>query len=266
MNQPTMAHVKARMSAPQGDSSGATRLGSLVHEIMLEPEGFDPARFVEVAKVCDRSAKGRELTWATDAEGWAWAVENTEGEPIPVGGLDDLRAACGAFFRNPAANEIWRVTPRENKEISIVWKCPLSGLLMKARIDIMTEPGFKSEHIGGPWLGDIKSTRATSPAEFGRHVINHSYHGQAAHYVEGWKAVTGDELPFFYAASYKDPIVPSVQLLRVPGSLLKSGNRLRMDLIKGVAKGVVSGEWPGYEPVAPLPIPAWAEDRFEMDI
>ena len=266
MKLPTPAHIKALRETPNKPSSGAQELGTLVHKCMLEPEAFHPSKIVEIDRTFASSTRGRKFDWASSRDDWEWA-RNEEAEEareegreprqiLPKGGLEDLQKALRPFYKNPLVKEIFDNTEREDKEISLVWEDPRTGLIMKARIDLAPKQGAskKLDSHRAKFLLDIKSTRRTNEYGFARDVFYYDYHGQAAHYTEGWMQLTGENRKFAFVPLYKDDLWPETQLRPMDETYMELGRTRWQIAVETLAEAVASDRWPGrdyYEELAP---------------
>ena len=180
--------------------TGAQRLGSMIHQAILEPDTFDAGRYVEIERVCHRSAKGAAFTEATDAEGWAWAQEQVDDDKtaIPAGWLAKIEEARRAAQRNEATADWLAATPRECREVSVVWHEYAGKLgerfVCKARIDAAT--GLL--HDGDGWalspnavVRNLKTTREETSEGFARHAVNSGLHIQMHHERRALYVATG---------------------------------------------------------------------------
>lgn len=140
---------------------------------------------------------------------------------------------------------------------------PGFNVQMKARPDFVTSSGF---------LVDLKTTRDASPGAFGRSVWNLHYFAQAAVYVDGYEAATGQRLPFVFVAAEID--VPHVvTVYRMPDHVLELGRETYRAWLQRLAECRRTSSWPGYfEAEAELSLPSWAvgnddeEDLTGLDL
>ncbi len=126
-------------------------------------------------------------------------------------------------------------------------------------------------------LIDLKNSRAGDSEGFGREVVRYHSHAQAAMYVDGVKAATGIEKPYFLIVV--EPAPPYVvQVYLVPLPVLELGRQLyrgwldRLHLcltehaqLEAAGKDTAAA-WPGYA-TAPmdLELPRWAMPPEDED-
>lgn len=173
----------------------------------------------------------------------------------------------------PVSNKEWRVAERQagrllalecvkkfldgaRHEVCIVWKDYTTGLLCKARLDVLT-PTWQI----GDWK---KSARSLKWETFAATVRNYSYHGQAAMYRDGVNAMLDANkrprpkvgLFRFMCVEELRPYTPAIyDLYDEPGSgsydWLAAGRDLWHSLLVQVRECLESGHWPGHNNETP---------------
>ena len=125
-------------------------------------------------------------------------------------------------------------------ELSIVWEDKETGVKCKARID------YKRPDR----LTDLKTSRDDGkgplPESFEWSLWTYSYYSQAAWYQAGWKALTGEKLPFwFVVVSNTHPI----QCVAAPvGEVtLMAGRKKNQERLQAWADCLETGFWFGYQ-------------------
>jgi hypothetical protein len=149
-------------------------------------------------------------------------------------------------------------------EVTVVWQhveeqtgeVPGLTVKCKGRLDFLSAAGC---------IVDLKTTRDASPDAFGRSTLDLKYHVQAAMYVDGFKAVTKQELPYILLAV--ETTAPHVvQAYEVGGTELEMGRQEYRRLLRVVHECRRSGRWPGYAlEELPLSFPHWAYQYEEDD-
>ena len=148
---------------------------------------------------------------------------------------------------NPRAKEAFT---GHRAEASVFWK--EDGLTLKCRPDAW-KPGL---------LVDLKTTVNANPNEFGKTAYNFGYHQSAAHYIDGVKAATGEELPFLFVLVEKTaPYLASV--VELDWEAIDYGRQLNDRAKRIFRECVTSNNWPGYPAVEPIELPTFAV--YEMD-
>lgn len=213
-------------------------LGTLAHALIL---GSHDDRLVIVDA----------YDWRTKAAQEAKAAAYAAGK-VPVH-RGDLRAAsriARAVRRHPLARA---VLASGEPEVSFYWRDPETGVTCRARVDWL---------VPSKALVDVKTVGrygGADPAAFGRQCATLDYPMQAAHYVDGWEAVTGELLPFVHLIVETEP-PHFVTVGQLPDHVIEAGRaRMRVALIE-YADRESSGDWPEFDhptEIVDIPVPGW---------
>lgn len=226
-----------------GTDSNPRKLGRAIHVATLEPEKFR-AEFVEYP--------GRR-----DGKAWeAFQAANAGREIVTTKEMAAALRISALVRSNPMAAPY---LSKGRAEVTLLWDhvvAPVAGLPgftmpMKARPDFISD-------FGGGCMVDLKSTRDASPGPFGADAARYQYHVQAAIYVDGYRAITGKELPYLLVAVESE--APSVsQVYRVTEEQLELGRETYHDWLNRLAYCQRENVWPGYaEAPMDLVLPRWA--------
>lgn len=212
-------HARWWLDNAGDDPTDAMRLGTLTHLAILEPDRFD-ALPVEV-----------RLDWRKK-EGHAQRDAIAAGHECV---FDKEMAVIEVLRRNIRESYAARKvssTPGE-RELSLVWEA--NGLPCKARADKI---------CSGRAMVDLKTCRDASEVGFGYAIRDYGYANQAAHYLSGWEALTGERLRYFIIAAQTEPPYPvAVYLLDEDHiELGRRENEAAMDRLK---QCLDTGVWPG---------------------
>lgn len=135
-------------------------------------------------------------------------------------------------------------------ERSIFWE--EDGLILKCRPDSQI-PGL---------LIDLKTTVNANPRDFHKAAYDFGYHQSAAHYIDGVKAASGEDLPFLFVLAEKSaPHLVSV--VELDGEVIEQGRRLNTIGKNIYRECLATDTWPGYPTTAPVRFPAWAIRKME---
>jgi hypothetical protein len=229
----TPAHYQHSLKHPK--QSAAFDLGTAAHSLILEQ---DESGVV----VIDVDAK-RGKAW-TDPAGKAEAEEKialTSKEWAQVKAMRD------SVMSHDVAGPL---LTGHKAEQSVFWD--EDGLALKCRPDAW--------HRGV--LVDLKTTASADPNEFGKTAHNFGYHQSAAHYIDGVKVATGEELPFKFVLVEKTaPYLVSV--VELDWEALGIGRGLNDRAKRIYRECIESGKWPGYPAVEPISLPNWAVYQAE---
>jgi len=224
----TPAHYQHDKAHPK--SSDAFTLGTAVHSLILEA---DTSGIVVV----------EADNWLTKDAKVAKASALAEGkQPLLTKEMTQVWAMHDAVMDHP---EAWKSFVGHKAEQSVFWE--EDGLMLKCRPDAQ-KPGL---------LIDLKSTIDANPNEFGKIAAKFGYHQSAAHYIDGWKVATGEELPFHFVLVEKTaPYFVSVVELDVEA--IDIGRQLNDRAKRIYRECVESGTWPGYPAADLISLPMWA--------
>jgi hypothetical protein len=229
----TPAHYQHDKAHPK--TSDAFDLGTVVHSIILEGDASG-------VEVCPFSA------WTTKAAKDSRDEARAAGK-IPLLTKDWLQVLNmrDAVMAHPVARDLFT---NHEAEQSVFWD--EDGLMLKCRPDAW-KPGL---------LIDLKTTRDANPNEFGKTAHEYGYHQSAAHYIDGVKAATGEELPFHFVLVEKSaPYLVSVVELDVEA--VNIGRQLN-DRAKRIYRECVETDtWPGYPNADLIGLPMWAIYKAE---
>lgn len=168
---------KWAQNAPEDDSkSGTLDFGTLTHWRFLEHE-TDPRRYSVMPKF------GRSKEELEKKANWLEAME-ASGAFICT---EDERHKVEVMYRSALAHPMARelIEAKGDAEMSIYWKCPVTGNLLKCRPD-------KVVIIDGvAYIVDVKTSDSIEKFladRWGGSFYDYGYHQQAAFYIDGYRA------------------------------------------------------------------------------
>lgn len=205
-------------------------IGTVAHSLILEGDESG----VKVIDVADK--RGAKWTGPADEAKAAGLIPLTKRE------MDGIRAMRDSVMAHPVAS---RALTGHKAEQSVFWE--EEDVTFKCRPDAW-QPGK---------LWDLKTTINADPNEFGKTAHNFGYHQSAAHYIDGVKELTGEELPFgFILVEKTAPYLVSV--VELDWEAIELGRALN-DRAKRIYRECSdSGNWPGYPAAEPIALPNWA--------
>ena len=224
----TPAHYKHDLEHPK--SSDAFDLGTVVHSLILEGDESG-------VEVWDFPA------WTTKVAKESREESRVAGKiPLLTKDWEQVKAMRDAVMAHPGARFLFS---NHLAEQSVFWE--EDGLMLKCRPDAW-KPGT---------LIDLKTARDANPNTFGKTAHEYGYHQSAAHYIDGVKAATGEDLPFHFVLVEKtEPYLVSVVELDVEAVNL--GRQLNDRAKRIYRECVESGNWPGYPSGELVSLPMWA--------
>lgn len=224
----TPAHYQHDKQHPK--TSDAFTLGTAAHSLILE----DDASGIVVVDASNWLTKD-----AKEAKAAALAAGK---QPLLTKEWLQVVAMRDAVMAHPVA----RYCLTEHRaEASVFWD--EGGQTYKCRPDAW-KPSM---------LADLKTTVNADPNEFGKVAHGFGYHQSAAHYIDGVKTVTGEELPFRFVLVEKTaPYFVSV--VELDFEAVEIGRQLNERAKRIYAECVESNTWPGYPTAEPVSLPMWA--------
>lgn len=221
------------------EETPAMAIGTAIHSAVLEPDKFDADYLV--LPECDRRTKEGKAIYA------AFAEQAQEGGKRVIS-ADDYKAclAIAAQVRShPAARVLFGQGIAEQ---SAYWVDKQTGVQCKARPDWLMAGG----------IVDVKSTENASAAAFQRSVVSWRYHVQAAWYLDGIKAATGDDAQAFMFAVFEKKAPYACAFYYADADMLELGRREYRRNLQTYAECMNSNSWPGYSAeILPISLPVW---------
>jgi exodeoxyribonuclease VIII len=224
-------------------------VGSAFHKLVLEPEGFDDEFFVMGdSQICAEigGAKPRATSKYKEwREGFLSA--NVGKTLLEYNEYEGIREMAESIRRRKAFKAI---SAPGRAEDSFFWRDPELGVLCKCRPDYLRDDGY---------IIDFKTTEKASPKRFESHAYDYYYHVQAAFYMQGVEAVTGEPVKgfVFVVIEKKPPYL--VACYTADNEMIRAGNeevRRCLGLYEECSR---TGVWPGYpDEILPLSLPRWA--------
>jgi hypothetical protein len=224
----TPAHYMFDKSHPK--FSDAFTLGTAAHSLILE----DDMTAIEIVFA---------ENWLTKAAKEAKSAALAAGkQPLLHKEVTQIQAMQYAVMNHPVAGKLLTDHVAEQ---SVFWD--EGGTMLKCRPDAW-KPGA---------LVDLKTTVNADPREFGKTAYNFGYHQSAAHYIDGVKAATGEELPFRFVLVEKTaPYLVSVVELDVEA--VNIGRQMNDRAKRIYQECTNTGNWPGYPGSELISLPMWA--------
>jgi hypothetical protein len=221
------------------ESTPAMKLGTLIHESILEPDKFKAA-IVSPDFGDLRSSKNREAK-----ESW---LQDNHGKTILK--ADEHMQIEGILASLSIHNTALSYLSAGKAEDSLFWIDPETKIPLKARPDFL-----KDNHI----MIDVKSTIDASFSGFQKTIVNYNYHIQAALYLDGATEIYGHKFDeFVIIAIEKDPPY-AINCFILTDETIAEGRAQYQQALKILKKCRETGIYPGYpEETKPIWLPTWA--------
>lgn len=230
------AHYLAQKEKPM-EPTAAMRLGTAVHTMILEPEKAD----IEIArapKVDKRTKVGKETLELFERENAGKLILDADV-------YDKAAAIADAVAKHPVARELLK---DGQAETSMLWEAH-DGIPCKARFD----------YYKGDGIIDIKTTQDASPDAFARSIAGFKYHMQAAHYLQGYREVTGWDADHFTFIAVETEAPYAIGIYTLDEASLMSGRILMEKAALAYRTAQEPASWQGYSPnPMTISVPSWA--------
>ena len=212
------AHYRYHANNPTPETAQKA-LGRYVHAAVLDPE-----------HLADDFA-----IWDGDRRGNAYkdfAAAHADKTIMRAADLDDANGMIEAIRAHP---DVRHLLDGATCEHTIEWTDPTTGLLCKARPDL----------INGPILADLKTTRSTDIRRFGSDIARFVYHGQMAHYAHGIEVLTGKAPEQVVLIAVESGPPYDIGVFEFDPAPLKLGLELRDGLLFTLKQCIETDTWPG---------------------
>ncbi|HUU09012.1 MAG TPA: PD-(D/E)XK nuclease-like domain-containing protein [Phycisphaerae bacterium] len=249
----TPAHFRWEMDHPQEIETPAMVEGTAVHTALLEPDRFKRKYVAEPpppdgADKWDRRLKAHKAAWADVLEGVG------DRTLLPRGDWDYYVGLGEAVRAHPLAGPL---LARMEREVSIQWRHPETGLLLKGRPDGV----YVAE--GGAIVVDLKSCRDASPQRFGADAYRFGYLFQVAMYAAGVRATAETEVEDVFIVAVEKEAPHPIACYRVAPHQLDLGHLQVLDALRQLSLCERYGDWPGYpEGIEDLQLPGYAGQEW----
>lgn len=229
----TPAHYQWEQAHPK--TTDAFTLGTAAHSLILENDTTG----IEVVAADN---------WLTKAAKEAKAEALAQGkQPLLIKEMAQVVAMRDAVMTHPVASKLFA---GHRAEASVFWE--ENGQQLKCRPDAWLPDK----------LVDLKTTINADPREFGKTAHNYGYHQSNAHYIDGVKHVTGEELPFIFVLLEKQPPY-LVSVVQLDWEAIELGRALNDRAKRIHAECTATNHWPGYPATDPIELPTFAVYQTE---
>ena len=226
-------HYMTSLNYPSKETP-SLRLGIAVHCAILEPERFE-IEYVEAPLIDRRTKEGKARF--SEIEGSGKIVLSSE-EYVKVTGM------AKAVHNHELASRLFSGGLSEQ---SIYWCQSVSSLDVATGILCKARPDYMKLLNHGYVIVDLKTTQDASIKGFQKKAYYQwNYHLQAAHYINGFEAVTKEKvLAFIYVAIESEPPY-AVSIFKAGNDFIDAGKAKVKELYELYAECMVKNEWPGY--------------------
>lgn len=213
--------------------------GSAFHTFILENDKFEDEYFILPEKVFKKdNPEQYEINKALEEE-----AEKTNKIVLSQKEYVTLCDMRDALNRDGRAIDLIKGAVYES---SYFWKDEGSGLMVKARPDIL--------HAN--MIVDLKTISDASPETFRRSMMTGGYHWQGAMIRDGVRAIEGRDIPnvINVCIEKKYPYAVGIYLIEEPA--LETGQIEYKHHLKGIKECTETNEWPSYA-IETVGLPKW---------
>lgn len=214
-------------------------IGTVIHQMVLQPDLTPPRIVVKPADMTYRTAGGK-----------LWRDEHlAKGDIIfTQAEFDFFTAALRKAALHPLVQSI---LSEGESEVSVFHRLE-NGVLAKARLDFIPKPETRS-------LVDVKTCVDASPEAFQKSIADYRYHSQAAWYLDIWNAAAGWPVEHFVFIVIEKTPPYEIGIYQLHPRAIEDGRRLNREDVATYCVCEDSGEWPGYryDPLPLIDLPDW---------
>jgi hypothetical protein len=217
-------------------------VGKAAHDMLLLSERW-PTCYHVLPEDFNANATKAQKEWHAERD----AARDAGKTVLTFDQAREVEAMCAALKANKLAHA---ALSNGESEVTLCWQDAETGVWLRARPDFLPH----KRRI----IPDLKTAADASPKGFQRTIANFGYAQAAALYLDGIKAVFGDEpTNWIHVVMEKEP-PHVVALYELPSEDIGRGRWLNRRAIRIFADCLSSGRWPGYadEPVM-LGLPGW---------
>jgi exodeoxyribonuclease VIII len=233
--------------------------GEQFHMMILEPERFEKEFSVQpnyyglprvgLLKDLGREEYNRQKAERSIVEELnkqileEWSASNLSKRSLDS---NDYAHLCAMRDSLQANEEAWNLITEAKYEQSYFWEDDDTGLLCKARPDI----------LHGSMVVDLKTTKDASPRAFQSAMCNFGYHIQAAMILDAVRAVDKREIVTFINIAVEKEYPYSVGVYIIDSAAIASGREKYKRILKELKQARESNVWTDYESQI-IGLPAW---------
>jgi hypothetical protein len=226
-------------SEDEQDERKCFTVGRMVETLLFEPNEFS-SQFQVIPEFYN-GAKNEIKPWNLNSKtckGILADIQRSGKTPIKSNEFTLAKTMAESVREHRTARQLVAAAERG---IALVWKDETFGVLCKAFLDMLT---VDSLNVDCKAIADLKTTINASKGDFRRSAGKFGYHIQGAMYVDGWRVLTGEELPFDIVAVESEP-PHCVAVYRLDTEAIQTGQGAYTRALKRYL-GYLEGERSGY--------------------
>jgi hypothetical protein len=240
---PAIFHYEREHPKPPSE---AMELGTVAHKMVL---GSGPGIVVvDAANWMTKAAKEQR-----DAARLAGKV------PLLRKDFERAQVMADAVRAHPTAGALF--SPGSGlPERSLFWEDPLTGVMLRSRLDWLRHPSG-----GRLIIVDLKFGASAEPGAVAKQIFNLRYFMQAAWYADGAAALGLHSCPDFLFVCVESGAPHLITIHQLTDDAMDAGRALNRLAIERYRDCMEAGVWPGYSehPIELVDLPPWAYRQLE---
>lgn len=247
IQSPTLYHGRYRSGEFPREESDSLEFGAAFHAVLLDGVRVADAVVKIPADVLTSNGQRRGKAWEEFQ-----AEHGGHATLLLPADYERFCTMLRSIDHEPAARRVF--ADAVDREASIVWTDRETRVVCRCRLDVLTE-----------WcVADLKTTASVNPKQFSAAAYRFGYHRQAAWYLDGYRALYGDSMPFVFVAVEKKPPF-TCAVFELDAEFIRQGQDENRAALRKFADCQRRDSW---EPetrglVVSLAPPAWA--KYESD-
>lgn len=234
---------------PQEEKKAHFNVGKAAHDRLLLSDRW-PLHYHVTPEGYNRAATKK---WADELAAEQVAIE--DGKIVLSHSQNEaVIAMADALRRVPMAAASFR---NGEPEKTLAWKDKETGVWLRVRPDFLP----RAKRL----IPDYKTASSANPKDFQRAIWDYGYHRQAALYIDGIEAITGQKPEAFYFVVQEKEAPYIVSIIGLQDTDIEWGRLQNRQAIRTFAECLAKDRWPAYteEPVTVM-LPVWAERELQQ--
>ena len=219
---------------PERKQTESTKIGTLFHTLLLEPEVFHNT--YRVLRKSDLPFPDNTMSKKENKE----YVESIAESGLTVVQEDDFNLISDMVNSLSTSDLVKKYVASGVKEASIYWSDSETGIPLRTRPDL-----FVKTNSGSVIVMDVKTTESAFPNDFFMSVAKWEYPVQAAMQIDGIEAVTGLKVTTYCYLAIEKTYPYDYCIYRLTQDDIEAGRVRYKEILSQIKACTISGEWPG---------------------
>lgn len=227
--------------------------GTVAHTCLLEPGGVDSVVRIIPREALNANGHRKGSEWKQ------WKEENADFIDMKPDEFEGVRQMVVNVHAHPVAAMLLKNAI--HFEYTIVWQDEETGLLLRARLDMVCR------HLDGVVISEFKTTRAILARAFASDAARYRYYCQEAMYREAGEAMGWKVYGFPFICGDKSPAY-QCEVRTLPGRALELGREVIHSTRRDLAHRLKTGDWhaPTWGTAQEIDLPEWTYHQDQWRI